>query len=189
MPDGITLDLNSLPTENLNMWATINPSTVGRVETDLDGIEQRTEFFSPYTFPGNNGFDFSGWNFSEGPHTLTFTPYLEDGTAGIPFVFTFTVVRSSPSSIRPILECVSDNGGGWYTAYFGYLNENSNSVTIPVGANNRFVPAPEHRGQPELFMPGRHTNVITTNFPADENVVWSLDGNTATAGATGPACP
>jgi len=101
MSNGITLDLRVLPTENLNIWATLNPTIVDHVDTDLDGIEQRTEYFFPYTFPGNNGFDFYGWNFSLGSHVLTYTPYLADGTMGTPFVFNFTVIRSDIQIATP----------------------------------------------------------------------------------------
>lgn len=49
------------------------------------------------------------------------------------------------AAVRPVLECVVDNGGGAYTAYFGYKNDNTGEVPVPVGPNNRFSPAPQDR--------------------------------------------
>jgi len=46
-------------------------------------------------------------------------------------------------------------GGGAYTAYFGYKNDNMGEVTVPVGPNNRFSPAPQDRSQPTTFQSGR----------------------------------
>jgi hypothetical protein len=208
MPDGIVLDLATLPTENLNMWVSLNPMIVHHVDVSLRGAAtiDHTEEFYPYTFPGNNNFDFYGYNFVVGTYTLTFRPYLDAVTQGIPFVFNFAVIRStapppiptdmptptntpvSGMSLVPVV-CVNDNGGGWFTARFGYQNDNSFTITIPVGANNRFSPAPEHRGQPEKFIPGGESVVVITNFNAPESVSWILDGNTAVADSSSPVCP
>jgi hypothetical protein len=190
MADGITLDLTSLPTENLNMWVTLDPPVVDRVDVSLTGAASRshTEYFYPYTFPGNNGFDFAGYNFVVGDYTLTFEPYALDGTPGIPFVFHFTVIRSTLLQVSPILECVTDNGSGNYTAVFGYNNPTGETKHIPVGPNNRFIPDPIGRGQPEYFNAGRAYGVISIGFTGGSNIIWSLDGKTATAGSDGPPC-
>jgi len=95
MPDGIALNLNALPTENLNIWATLDPMVVHHVDVSLTGAatQNHTEYFFPYTFPGNNGFDFHPYNFVLGAYTLTLQPYIDATTPGTPFVFNFTVVR------------------------------------------------------------------------------------------------
>lgn len=190
MPDGITLDLTLLPTENLNMWATLDPEEVGHVDVTLAGAASRshTEHVPPYTFPGNSGSNFHGYNFVVGDYTLTFEPYMPDGTAGTPFVFHFTVIRSTRQKVSPVLECVTDNGDGSYTAVFGYNNPNVYAVNIPVGSNNRFIPDPINRGQPEYFNPGRTYGAISIGFTGGGNIVWSLDGKTATGGSGGPPC-
>jgi hypothetical protein len=190
MPDGITLDLTLLPTENLNMWTTLSPNIVGYVEVTLTGAASRThtEFFFPYTFPGNSGFDFAGYNFVVGNYTLTFDPYALDGTHGTPFVFNFTVIRSTVQQVSPILDCVTDNGGGWYTAYFGYQNNSSFVVNIPLGVDNRFLPDPPFRGQPANFDPGIHKNVVTTNFQSSESISWQLGSINVSANSSSPPC-
>jgi hypothetical protein len=57
--------------------------------------------------------------------------------------------------VRPILDCVVENHDGTLTALWGYENESSKVVTIPVGSDNKFSPSPKDRGQPKLFAPGR----------------------------------
>ncbi len=191
MPDGITLDLTTLPTDELNMWVTLDTGFAHHVDVTLSGAMSRshTEFFFPYTFPGNNGFDFHGWNFIPGSYTLTFVPYVTEIVSGTTFVFNFTVSDSVSTGVSPVLECVQDNGGGNYTAIFGYNNPNDYEINIPVGPDNRFTPAPENRGQPEYFHPGRTYGVITVGFTAGNPVTWTLDGSTATGGTGSPACP
>ncbi len=190
MPDGITLDLTLLPTENLNMWTTLSPEIVDHVDVTLTGAASRThtEFIFPYSFPGNNDFDFAGYNFVVGNYTLTFEPYALDGTPGTPFVFNFSVIRSTVQQVSPILECVTDNGSGNYTAVFGYNNPNTYEVNIPVGPNNRFSPDPINRGQPEYFHSGTTTGAISLGFTSGNNIVWALDGKTATADSSGSPC-
>ena len=95
MPDGITLNLTTLPTENLNIWAHLDPQIADHVDISLTGAmsHDHTEYFFPYTFPGNNNFDFDGYNFIPGLYTLTFSPYIDATTPGETFVFNFTVIR------------------------------------------------------------------------------------------------
>lgn len=199
MPDGITLDLSSLPTENLNIWASLDPQQVHQVDISLTGTATRdhTERHYPYTFPGNtfdDGHplhpynDFWGYNFIPGAYTLTFQPYIDATTAGLPFIFNFNVIDSSIASVVPLV-CIKDNGGGWYSALFNYRNDHAVPVTIPFGSDNTFSPDPAHRGQPTDFAPGLDPNYITTNFQSAESVSWILDGNTATADITSSICP
>jgi hypothetical protein len=88
-----------------------------------------------------------------------------------------------------VLECVANNGDGSYTAYFGYKNDNSGPVAIPVGGQNKFSPNPAERGQPTVFQPGRQVGVFSVLFNGS-NLVWTLNGRMATA-STNPAqaCP
>ncbi len=50
-------------------------------------------------------------------------------------------------SLHPKLECVADNGGGSYTAFFGSQNDNDTAVDIPIGPLNKFAPPPEVPGK------------------------------------------
>lgn len=96
------------------------------------------------------------------------------------------------AAVRPVLECVVDQGGGAYTAYFGYKNDNTSESSILVGANNRFSPTPQDRGQPTTFLPGRQQRVFAVAFNGS-NLVWTLKGpdgrgRTATASSGSARC-
>src|SRR5262245_32133257 len=57
---------------------------------------------------------------------------------------------------------------GWETLpdgslkfYFGYMNRHTTQMTIPLGPDNAFDPAPADQNQPTNFLPGRHEHVFT----------------------------
>lgn len=90
--------------------------------------------------------------------------------------------------ISPVLECVRENGNGTYTASWGYNNPTAFTFTIPVGPENKFSPAPEDRGQPTVFGPGRDFNAFTVTVSNSTNLVWTLTSKTATAGSGSSVC-
>ena len=97
-------------------------------------------------------------------------------------------------SLIPLLECVDDNGDGTFTAHFGYLNQSSAAITLPIGPKNMFEPGQLDYGQPTVFLPGEHLNVFSVVFPATEELHWMLkaDGDRrhqVVASATSDACP
>ena len=94
----------------------------------------------------------------------------------------------APPPVSPVLECIIPGTGGRFSAVFGYSNTSSTVTTIPIGNNNRFSPTPENRSQPTAFQPGRQRAVFTVESDGG-NLVWTLDGHTATAGAGGAQCP
>jgi len=97
-----------------------------------------------------------------------------------------------PLPVRPILECVTDNGGGSYTAFFGYQNYNRTAVDIPVGPDNSFTPSPEDRGQPTRFHPGRTPYYPNVSFGVvfdGKKLEWTLDGSKVKADKKSTACP
>jgi hypothetical protein len=91
------------------------------------------------------------------------------------------------STLKPILECVSDNGNGTLTGHFGYVNNNAFPVSVPFGSLNKFdsAAATLNRGQPTVFQPGRtpyYPNAaFKVVFPSSEVRVWNLKGKTSTA--------
>lgn len=89
---------------------------------------------------------------------------------------------------KPTLQCVRNNGGGSYTAYFGYVNDNGVSIYVPIGSKNKFLLNPIDRGQPKLFLPGTHTNVFSVNFNG-KNLTWTLDQASVTANSKSTPCP
>ncbi len=95
----------------------------------------------------------------------------------------------TPAPISPVVECITDNGDGSFTARFGYNNPNPTTITIPVGENNKFVPTKVGLSQPTTFLPGRQRNVLRV-ISGGGNLVWVLNGRTATASFNHPTrCP
>lgn len=91
-----------------------------------------------------------------------------------------------PARVRPILDCVYNNGDGTFTAFFGYSNPNTFAVDIPIGADNRFTPDPIDRGQPSRFEPGRTPwgQGFNVTWNGQGNLVWTLQNRTSTASST-----
>jgi hypothetical protein len=100
---------------------------------------------------------------------------------------TFSAVTTLPSPVRPVLECVTHEHGGGFTAWFGYKNENTRSVLIPVGQLNKFSPAPRDREQTTVFQPGRKVKAFSVSFPGSD-LVWTLNGRTSTASRNSTRC-
>jgi hypothetical protein len=112
--------------------------------------------------------------------------WVSDGTTNSDTLI-YKVVSTLPKPVRPVLECVTNNGDGTYTAFFGYKNDNNVSVYIPVGNKNKFTPTPQDRGQTRVFESGRHYKVFTVNFNGS-NLVWTLNGRTSTASSNSAPC-
>jgi len=100
----------------------------------------------------------------------------------------FSIVDTLSQPVTPVLNCVRNNGGGSFTAFFGYNNSNSNGVYIAPGSKNYFSPNPSYRNQPKVFLTGLQSNVFSVDFDGD-NLTWYLDGNSVTANKKSTACP
>lgn len=96
-------------------------------------------------------------------------------------------VTISRDPITPELTCVSDNGDGTYTAFFGYSNPNIYAVTVAEGNDNGFTSPPESRGQPTVFEPGSQTAVFAVKSDGSA-LVWHLDGKVAEANKNSGGC-
>ena len=59
------------------------------------------------------------------------------------------------------------NKDGTYTLSFGYFSMNHVDVRIEPGADNGFLPGPNDRNQPVVFLKGRHRFVCSMVVPAD----------------------
>jgi hypothetical protein len=92
----------------------------------------------------------------------------------------------SRQPVSPVLECVSRDGAR-FLAHFGYSNKNASRVEIAIGGGNKFVPGGD-LGQPTLFASGRLVDVFQVPFSGG-NLVWVLDGRTATASPNSKPCP
>jgi len=110
--------------------------------------------------------------------TATFTPQPTPATPVSP--------TPTYAPIRPIAQNNGDayqvaNGG--CRAYFDYHNDNPNDVDIPVGPlNNLNDPAAAiNPPQPTHFEVGRVIGAFEFTWYSGADLVWSLDGRTATA--------
>jgi hypothetical protein len=110
---------------------------------------------------------------------LTPTPTTEQPTP----TPTDVVVRK----VSPALECIEFGEEVWI-AYWGYNNPNESSITIEIGGQNEFVPG-GNLGQPTSFDPGRKVKIFSTTQTPSTNLVWKLNGKTATSGSKGKPCP
>ena len=112
-----------------------------------------------------------------------------DGTYDENQPYTVRFEPHKPEKIIPILECVSENSDGTFTAHFGFDNPNPKTIMIDANHDNAFHPGPVFRtGQPEYFVPGRVTDWFSVLFDGN-GLTWTLDGGAVTANRNSPRCP
>jgi ELWxxDGT repeat protein len=101
--DGTTINLNELPTRNLNIAALTTRVPVGSIQFNLEGAMQltRTENVAPYALAGDRNGDYYRWTPIVGSYTLTATPYAlanARGDSGISYTVRFEVIDRASSS-------------------------------------------------------------------------------------------
>ncbi len=94
-------------------------------------------------------------------------------------------------SVVPIYEGWERVPDGSFKMVFGYLNRNHvEQLSLPIGPQNNFEPAPADRGQPAYFYPRENHFIFRVNVPKDwdrkKEVVWTITahGKTEQARAT-----
>jgi hypothetical protein len=125
------------------------------------------------------------------PPSVELSPTSERAIEPSPTSVPPTPTSAPTASVRPVVECVTDNGDGTYTAYFGYRNAGDETITVPIGSRNRIAPAPENRGQPTTFSPGGTApwpNAPFSTIFSGGTLSWSVEGQTATASPDSPPC-
>ncbi len=119
MIDGATLNLQTLPTRNLNVRANTYPATVGSVKFGWDANpDYRIENVAPYALEGDTNGDYNAWTPSVGTHTLTATSYSESGgggTAGTAKSIQFSVIDQEPND-PPSVGLTAPADGDWFVA-------------------------------------------------------------------------
>ena len=81
-------------------------------------------------------------------------------------------------AVVPSLHCVSLTVPGHPIAFFGYDNQNTKAVKIPIGTANHFSPTvsgTKDRGQPTTFAPGVHNDAFAVSFTS-ATLAWTLTG-------------
>ncbi len=81
--------------------------------------------------------------------------------------------RGGDSALKAHLDCVTDNGDGTFSAFFGYENKNGVSLTVTGGRNS--LPLDVNNRRPTRFLPGEHDFAFSVDFQKKEQVVWRLD--------------
>lgn len=120
---------------------------------------------------------------------LTATAY-NSGNGTSEFCGAFTATGTTGLvNVTPELNCVYIDVNGDIVARFGYRNQNNNNISVPVGANNYFTPAPQGRGQNTTFFPGTYCNEFNVTFPSVSSLSWYLQGTTVTADINSVRCP
>jgi len=117
---------------------------------------------------------------------LLATPHRADAQANPdPFGFKF----NSGQSLQPIFEGWAYNADGSISMYFGYLNRNyAETLLVPVGPENKFVPGAADRGQPTVFGTRIHRKEFSVKIPKDwgnTELVWSVTVHGVTEKAVG----
>ncbi|MBO0728694.1 MAG: pentapeptide repeat-containing protein [Acidimicrobiaceae bacterium] len=85
------------------------------------------------------------------------------------------------------VDCITTNSDGSFTAYFGYTNSGS-VISYPVGSANSITPPSLGGSQPTTFVNGTVSNAFSVSVPASGTAVWSVNGVSATATSSSPAC-
>ncbi len=91
------------------------------------------------------------------------------------------------SPVVPMFDCVYKNHDGTYNAVFAYSNSNPNTINIPVGVSNQFIPAPQAQGQPTAFLTGVHNLAFSVPF-SGSSLTWRLDSTFIVVTPTSNQC-
>lgn len=97
LTSGMTLDLTTLPTRNLNIRADVSLPSISSVAFDLSGAQTRysIESIAPYALFSDLNGNYDPWTPAAGTYTLVATPYSvanAGGPAGATLTVSFTVV-------------------------------------------------------------------------------------------------
>ncbi len=100
--EGMSINLQELPTSNLNIRANTDPYEVGSVRFGFNGNDNyRTENKAPYALESDNHGNYNAWTPALGNHEVTATTYSEayaKGEAGVPATLNFTVESYIPTA-------------------------------------------------------------------------------------------
>lgn len=163
IPNGTVIDLVAIGTNELNVRANVNPGTVGSVLFELNGIDFRTDNFSPYgLFSENNG-NYNSWAPAPEPgdvFTVTATPF--SGSAGTGQTGQSLTINFSFASGVPVSGVVQS---------FTLMNANTNQ---PIPG---FNPIPDGAQIDLRTLPTDQLNIrANTNPNTVGSVVFNLNG-------------
>ncbi len=158
--------------DNDNLWGSYGPAPVNGIS---QGKDSTTRFSFQFARPSSLQIG----------TIITSTATLNQNTSEFSSV---VYANTLPDSITPFLDCVYENTNGTLTAVMGYENPNANSVVIPIGLSNEFVPGPASQGQPTIFLAGIHHNAFNYLLTGS-SVIWNLNGKSIAVSMSSPRCP
>jgi hypothetical protein len=99
------------------------------------------------------------------------------GAQGNPEPLEFKFDRGQ--NVQPTFAGWARKPGGGYSMYFGYMNRNYvETLSVPIGPDNKFEPGQPDRGQPTLFNTRIHAELFHVDVPADwgsqRELVWTV---------------
>ena len=101
-------------------------------------------------------------------HRFSFATLSASSTSAVsPLCDTAIVTIDIPSDLTPKLKCVEEvTPDVEYIARLGYENVSGAPISVPIGSENNFNPAPADQGQPTTFAAGNHEDTFTVNIGA-----------------------
>src|SRR5260370_33342479 len=92
---------------------------------------------------------------------------------------------NSGQGVQPIFEGWAYNSDGSVSMYFGYVNRNYvETLTVPIGPENKIEPGAPDRGQPTFFNRRVHRLACIVPVPREwgkKELVWAGSGRGETA--------
>lgn len=188
LENGETINLDSLPTSNLNIRANTFPASVGSVRFGLDTNSNfRMENYAPYALASDEESDFYPWTPSLGSHTLTATPYTGQngsGVAGAILTVSINVIRdgsatptptptpsTTPSPSTSATPTASPVSGNQVVSY-SLINADTDQII------NEFNPIPENAILNLQTLPTQNLNIrANTNPGVVGSVRFALNAN------------
>jgi choice-of-anchor A domain-containing protein len=100
---------------------------------------------------------------------------------------TACIPSGTPSSVVPVVKCVSVNSNGSFVAYFGYTDSGA-AVSYPIGPTNSVTPSSLSGGQPVNFVSGTVDDAFSVTVPQSGTAEWLVNGLSATATSSSMVC-
>jgi hypothetical protein len=128
-----------------------------------------------------------GWNRSSAARPAALVAVVLSGSVAFAAISASPVAAADGGPVSPVVECVSINGDGSFTAVFGSDNPSNVSRTLVIGPDNFFSPPAEDRGQPTIFPAKRSVATFSVAFDG-EPMTWTLNGKAVTVSSSSPSC-
>lgn len=172
---GIAIDNDGNVYVNGHTTGIITSSDITTIKYDASGTEKWVISYNNNSVNGDD--DIAGNSIALDPYGNVIVGGTSMGSTSNDFV---TIKYSQDENTRTFVDLVKIYGAGNCKATFGYKFDHDEN--IPVGADNRFIPAPENRGQTTAFTAGTHHDLFEVSFSAP--ITWHVKSGSVTTEAT-----